>query len=144
MASCSSPPSFIMLSLSAPPSFPARELLSISAASHSFSCLSNMLCALPRRLPTTFLPAFSVTLLHPKTHYDQDYSLHVRLLKMTKADVRTNTFCHRPSNSCLILISVTGCSICQMICFPFDRQNWFLKESCLDNVALREGYTCSM
>lgn len=83
MASCSFPPSFIMLSLCTLPSLPGRELLFLSMQpATSSSCQGNKLCALlrePCKTPPTASPlSITVTLLHRETQYDSDYSVHVR------------------------------------------------------------------
>lgn len=61
MASCSFPPSFIMLSLCTLPSLPGRELLFLSMQpATSSSCQGNKLCALlrePCKIPPTASPS---------------------------------------------------------------------------------------
>lgn len=111
MASCSFPPSFIMLSLCTPPSLPGRELLflSMQTATHPHVWVTSCVrCSGTLQTP--------LTPFHTPTRRDQ-----------IARYVRTNTSCRSPSDSFLILISLTERSICQLICF-FLFLNWFQRE----------------
>lgn len=121
MASCSFPPSFIMLSLSTPPSLRGREILFlyVQPASHPHVWVTR--CVLRsdplQPPPPHFLPAL---LSHSYTQIRTMTGLlttHKALKYGSARYVRTNTSCHSLSNSFLIPNSLAECSICQLICF---------------------------
>lgn len=125
MASCSFPPSFIMLSLCTLPSLPGRELLFLSMQpATSSSCQGNKLCALlwePCKPPPTASPPALLSHCYterPSTTRITLYTYSMALKYGRARYVRTNTSCHDPQNSFLIPNSSTECSICQLICFP--------------------------
>lgn len=88
------PPSFIMLSLCTPPSFPSRELLflSVQPASHSHVWVTS--CVLhsdPEQNPSIFFPSLSPQLhchtLTPKDAPWQDYFQRTSLGNMAEGDM---------------------------------------------------------
>lgn len=132
MASCSFPPSFIMLSPRTPPSLPGRELLFLSTQPathpHVWVTSSAQTPSNPQQPPTPpptsnplqprFLPALLSHSYSQRCNRDRITHNTRRLPKYGRTRyVRPSASCHRPSDSFLIPGSLTECCVCQLICF---------------------------